>query len=177
MMPATVASLCKVPKRRPEVVERSLREAVGRGLYEGSELLERIRSGKSTYRGEAERMIREELEQAASNAECASMIVRLPNVRRASKAPRKSRKADPAPSVTVAEAVKAVPVAEVVPIRPEVGQLEGDARVEAYLARLVHGPKRDYCAALLRGERPADPGTDWARKVRERLAYYGQAVK
>lgn len=185
-MPGTVAGLCKVPKRRPEAVEQSLRDAVGRGLYEGSQLLERIRSGETTYRVEAERMIREELEQAVRNAECAALIVKLPTIRKASKPSKASKASKPskpskpskAAPVAVVESVKASPV--VVPIRPGLPPVENPALsaepIRAYLARLVYAPKRDYCEALVRGERPADPGTDWARKARERLRAYGLEV-
>lgn len=47
--------------------------------------------------------------------------------------------------------------------------------VAAYLARLIHPPKRAYAVAMVAhlvdgAARPADPGTDWAEKVRVKLA-------
>lgn len=196
---ATIASLCKVPRRNPGAVAESLRDAIRLGVYDGSDLLARVQSGASSIESEAERMIREELEQAAANAGTASVLVGLPTVRRRKgshlgatapkrRAESRGRKAPSgeaagtagAPSagaVVVAESVKgARPV--VVPIRPDVepGPVVAADPVGAYLSRLVYGPKREYCAALIEGRPVDDPGTEWARKVRERLRGYGLEV-
>lgn len=76
------------------------------------------------------------------------------------------------------------PVADVVPIRPDIDPApaaidsprdpagEGDP-VADYLARLIHAPKRAFAEALIRGENPPDPGRPWAAKVRRTLARYG----
>jgi hypothetical protein len=58
--------------------------------------------------------------------------------------------------------------------RPPVPNTPSSDTLDAYLGRLIYGPKKDYAAALAAhlqagAPRPDDPGKDWARKVETKL--------